>query len=184
MLRTPKREVELNVSSCKIVNDGFPFLRVTCETILVTPEQRRIILNEKSWFLDGAGGPIKVINVPQLLQRHHMPSANKGVQVNTAVDVAMADESAFSTGNGHFTTDLVVDLHLPRGVIDIQFARYSDEMEMRRRAMEEEETARRKEMEAIAAAQETARKKAEKQSSVNAFRRKFDNLDLDNDGNE
>jgi hypothetical protein len=96
----------------------------------------------------------------------------------------MADESAFATGNGHFTTDLVVDLHLPRGVIDIQFARYSDEMEMRRRAMEEEETARRKEMEALAAAQETARKKAEKQSSVNAFRRKFDNLDLDNDGNE
>jgi hypothetical protein len=48
------------------------------------PEQRRIILNEKSWFLDGAGGPIKVINVPQLLQRHHMPNAQKGVQVNTA----------------------------------------------------------------------------------------------------
>jgi hypothetical protein len=183
MLRSPRKEVELNVSSCKLINDGAPFLRVTCETISVTPEQREFILQNKSWYLDGAGGPIKAKDMPQFLQRHHMPSPTRGNVVVTASgaerDGIHLDESGFSTGVGHFTMDLVVDLYMPMGALDIHFARYNDEMEMLRRAREAEAEQQRKAQEAAEKAKEKARKKAERESAVDAFRRRFDNLDLE-----
>ena len=180
MLRTAKKEINLNVSRCQIVNDGVPFLRITCETVLLSPDDRRFVLNNKSWHLDGAGGPIKQNGVSQFINRHHMPPATHGAIVEgVGENGAVLDQSGFATGVGYFTTDLVVDLFMPRGVIDIHFAKYNDEREAFERAKKEEAEKLRLEKEAAEKAVEEQRVKEEKRNAVDGLRRRFHNLDLE-----